>query len=458
MQHNLPIDGTSAVDRQQGQPLTPKQPTPQDVPASAFQPTAAANAQALANTSYSHVTRRVLPPPTAPATSSSCAYRERLLSDNAATGVDQPPYSRGDLRDDYLDLWKRGLWHPEYHGRSHFNVKHWLALLRTDPAAQRCFDANMVCASSPELLRSEFTGFTSSADLKTWLEGGVNAFASFFGYRPKVMSSPHNAWSGQLADAVLDLGITAGELAEDQEAYVPHSPRLSLHDRYRFDIFFPGFECDRAIAEVVKMLHVPARKSVVDRWYEFLSFIDLFRTHYRPYHHSPGGNHERFMSLMWHAQNTMSSTYSEAERFSHMQCLQKVVSTVRRQLPRTVFVTGSELHQIRSRGWSQEIWQDSVIVRNYGDREVQIVVPDLRDRYWKSPSWRGRSVVVETLSVDSPQYNSRDANHLQSSRVASARSDVVHVFCGETLTVPADTVIRLKALPLQTHEQTPPSS
>lgn len=405
---------------------------------------------------------------------SHCVYKERLLSHQSSTGAEQPPFSRGDLRHDYLKLWRDGIWHPEYHGRSHFNVGNWLRLLETDPRAQICFDHNLVCATDPTQLRSEFTGFESISGLTQWLQQGVDAFSAFFGYQPKVMSSPHNAWHTALIRAAAELGFVGAELAEDQEAYLSKSGTFGLHDRYRFDVFFPGFDCDRAISEVTRLLQVPGPKTWSDIWYDFLSTIDMFRVHYRPYHHSPGGNHERFMSLMWHAQNVMSSTYSEEEYSQHTQCMQRAVNAIRHTLPRTVFVTGSELHQIRQRGWSVETWSDSLVIRNYATTAVTVPVPDLSELQRYAQTWHDHTIVVEYLSgSDSSSSSSSSKNIVGADRghgddhaeitarvqgnvdtASRSRTPLAivheqnqhmrqHVSVGDALTVLPDTVVRL---------------
>lgn len=367
----------------------------------------------------------------------SCVYKEQLLSDAGPTGLDQAPYHRGDLRESYTSLWKKGLWHPEYHGRSHFSVSKWLKLLRTDRKTQACFRNNLVCATDTTQLRSEFNGFSNKAELKTWLEEGINAFSAFWGYRPALISSPHNTWSGWLSDVALDLSFIGAELAEDQASYVQHEKSLSMHDRYRFDVFFPGFDCDTAIDEVKELLSVPVEKSLTDHWYDFLSMIDLFRNHHRPYHHGIGGNHQRFISLMWHAQNAMSSTYSAEEHAGHMQCMERAVRAIRESRPRAVFVTGSELHQIRSRGWSQEIWSDSIILRNYGTNPVHLHVPDLRDLYPKSKSWRGKKVLATLLSADGRE------TRLETHETPPEHLGRREVLVGEQIQLAPDSVVEL---------------
>jgi hypothetical protein len=76
-------------------------------------------------------------------TQPSCEYRE-LFWHNSSGGLARPPYRRGDLRGAYMDLFREGLWHPEYHGRSHFDTRAWVAYLRGgDSHAREYFDRGM---------------------------------------------------------------------------------------------------------------------------------------------------------------------------------------------------------------------------------------------------------------------------------------------------------------------------
>lgn len=357
----------------------------------------------------------------------SCQYRERLLSDGGPTGLTQSPYLRGDLKPAYKALWTSGLWNPEYHGRSHFNVARWLGLLKSDQKAQNCFRHNMVCATDGTQLRSELSGISDMQHLRQWIQRGMDAFTSFWGYRPVVISSPHNTWSTWLANIVSDMGFVGAELAEDQAGYIKHSTRISLHDRYRFDVFFPGFNCVTAIEEIVQLLQTPVTISLTDRWYQFLSMIDLFRTHRRLFYPGVGGgDHRRFISLMWHAQNAMTSTYSDGQVGKHTECFRRAIQVVRSRSKRTVFVTASELHQIRTKGWSMEVWSDSFVLRNYALHGIHVTVPDLSKVYEFSEPWNGRDVIATAISAKGVQ-----------------KSKKVHTSVGKVLSIGADTVVRL---------------
>jgi hypothetical protein len=74
---------------------------------------------------------------------STCEYRE-LFWHNSSGGLARQPYDRGDLRRAYFDLLRDGLWHPEYHGRSHFDTRAWVNYLRSgDQYARYYFDRGM---------------------------------------------------------------------------------------------------------------------------------------------------------------------------------------------------------------------------------------------------------------------------------------------------------------------------
>jgi len=354
------------------------------------------------------------------------AYRELPLTRGGPFGLERAPYHRpASLRARYLDLFHQGLWHPEYHGRSHFGTAAWRAALGTDAKARACFDANLVCASDPASLRSEFSAaaLPTVAAARAWLAPGVAAFEAFWGYRPAVMSSPHNVWTGAMAAAVAAEGMIGAEMGVDQAWALDAEEgvrSLSLHDRFRFDVFFPGFDCDAAIEGVLAAL-APA----VDAGWPAAAPTG-------PPRHVVGGDNARFLSLMWHAQNAMRSPYPRGEYEKHMRCLSTAVRAVRVARPRAVFLTASELHQVRARGWSVETWSSSLVVRNYGVTPLAYTVPDLGDGYAFAAGggWRAAPLVVEDADGED------GAVPLLPPRVG--------VRVGDVITVPSDAVVRIR--------------
>ncbi|GAB0497789.1 hypothetical protein MMPV_009126 [Pyropia vietnamensis] len=362
------------------------------------------------------------------------AYQELPLSRDGPFGLERAPYHRpSSLRFAYLDLFRSGLWHPEFHGRSHFGTAAWLSALRTDTKARACFAAGLVCATDPAVLRSEFSeaALATVAAARAWLRPGVDAFEAFWGYRPAVMSSPHNVWTGVAAAAVAAEGMIGAEMGEDQawaldaEAGVRS---LSLHDRFRFDVFFPGFDCDAAIEGVLAAL---APSSSAASGSANGTRRPASRTTSGPPPHVRGGDNARFISLMWHAQNAMAAPYARGTYEKHMRCLSTAVRAVRAARPRAVFLTASELHQVRSRGWSVETWSDSLVVRNYGLDDLAWTVADLGVgyKYAAGSGWAGRSLLVE------------DADAGEGAVPLATRRGVR---VGDVITIPSDAVVRVR--------------
>jgi hypothetical protein len=139
----------------------------------------------------------------------TCAYHERVWSSNDVGPPGAWPFCRGDLRPLVRSGFEAGLWHPQYHGRSHFDTRAWVAYLRNDLVSQRYFARGMVFCNDtmldnnghPRTLISEHVrehplpgvSDNDSAQVLAWLEGGVKTFAQFWGYTPVVASMPHHA-------------------------------------------------------------------------------------------------------------------------------------------------------------------------------------------------------------------------------------------------------------------------
>jgi hypothetical protein len=139
----------------------------------------------------------------------TCAYHERVWSSNDVGPPGAWPFCRGDLRALVRSGFEAGLWHPQYHGRSHFDTRAWVAYLRNDLVSQRYFARGMVFCNDtmldnnghPRTLISEHVrehplpsvSDNDSAQVLAWLEGGVKTFAQFWGYTPVVASMPHHA-------------------------------------------------------------------------------------------------------------------------------------------------------------------------------------------------------------------------------------------------------------------------
>jgi len=290
--------------------------------------------------------------------SPQCEYRE-LLGDHV-TGLQREPFNRGDLKDIYQHGFKKRFWHPEYHARSHFDHKKWLSLMRDkqDTASLACFNFSLVCATVGYDLRSENTMFEDEQQQFEWFQGGVNTFENIWGYRPAVHSSPHNVTGKYLANIVKQLGF----IGVDNP--IPGAPEdaVSTIDRARFDPFNINFDYEKT-------------------WKLLLEELQN-----KPY-----------LSLAYHAQNSFTSMYTPEQHRELMEIFRKTVRKLR-EYPGVVFVTSSELHQIRTKGYSMEVWYDGFILRNYSPQPVVLKAKNLKSVYYYGADWSGKSLELVQLS------------------------------------------------------------
>jgi len=291
--------------------------------------------------------------------SETCEYKEALL-DAKEWGLSMPPFNRGDLRSLYKMGFEKGLWHPEYHGLAHFNYKNWVEGLKNeDHNGVICFDLGVVCLSNHLALRSENLIHGSLEDQMMTFRRGTQAFENFLGYKPKAHSSPHNLSGQFLVDIVTSLGF----VGIDSFMQVNTTKEISKFNRMRFDPFATDFIWDKA-------------------WENIRRELNTF------------GN----VTLAYHAQNTFDYTYSKERHQELMAIFSKTVESLRQEYPTVVFVTSSELHQIQTQGWSEELWSDGFIFRNYNKTPVQVTVRNLRHVYDFGPDWINKELLLEDLN------------------------------------------------------------
>ncbi len=115
-------------------------------------------------------------------------------------------------------LWKEGigenLFAPQFHGREHVNIYHWLTALRTNDAqAQFGFNECVWGYNNKHTLGISFQAafdFVEQAEVedhKAILEDGLNQFEKLFGYRASFFVPPNGFLSEQLYDFAKHKGI-----------------------------------------------------------------------------------------------------------------------------------------------------------------------------------------------------------------------------------------------------------
>jgi hypothetical protein len=157
--------------------------------------------------------------------SDDCRYHE-LFWHNSSGGLDRAPYNRGDLRPLYLKLYAEGVWHPQYHGRSHFDAPAWIDYLKRGDVFSRYYfehgmtmyhwgllDAttNTTHSLHCEYLADDKAHTKSIPWTREWLRAGVDSFRRFWGYSPTLTSVPTHHAPEDLGELLAEEGIRAVE-------------------------------------------------------------------------------------------------------------------------------------------------------------------------------------------------------------------------------------------------------
>lgn len=279
-------------------------------------------------------------------------------------GLERPPFNRKDLREVYKHGFKRRLWHPEYHARSHFDFKKWINLMKSkkDLAALECFKFDLVCATIGYDLRSENTMFDSFEEQFNWFKGGIETFEKIWGYKPTVHSSPHNVSGKYLADIVKMLDFYGVDNPIPNISNNNYN-LISTIDRARFDPFSMNFNYETTWKKIQQELE-----------------------------------QKNYIVLAYHAQNTFTEMYTRERHQELMDVIKKTIQKLREFYPHIAFVTSGELHQILMKGWSMEVWSDSFIFRNYNPQPVIIKIKNLKNFYSYGADWNGKFLELVQLS------------------------------------------------------------
>lgn len=289
----------------------------------------------------------------------TCEYVESLIH-NDDWGLSLPPFSRGDLRSIYKDGFQMELWHPEYHGLSHFNYKNWIeGLKENDKDGVLCFELGTVCLSDRLKLRSECIMDDSPEGQIETFKRGINGFENFIGYKPKAHSSPHNLSGRFLLQVLKKLDFWGVDSEVQDETPI----ELSKFNRMRYDPFASDFFWESAWENMKR---------------------ELITTN--------------TLVLAYHAQNTFDMMYSKTKHKELLNIFKKTIRSLREEFPNLVFLTSSELHQIQTRGWSQEVWHNSIIYRNYKTNVTPVTMSNLKDFYNFGKNWKGENLILENVN------------------------------------------------------------
>ncbi|MGQ1785707.1 hypothetical protein [Saccharicrinis sp. GN24d3] len=118
-------------------------------------------------------------------------------------------------RDKVLSLWregnKKGLFHPQFHGREHVNVVRWMdALRKRTPEMDFTFDRETTFSGDGDYNFMEVLDYNTPSDLammKESLKEGLDLFEEIFGYRSKSFIPPCYTWDSNIEETLAENGV-----------------------------------------------------------------------------------------------------------------------------------------------------------------------------------------------------------------------------------------------------------
>ncbi|GJD10167.1 hypothetical protein Gasu2_43750 [Galdieria sulphuraria] len=247
-----------------------------------------------------------------------------------------------------MSLFSSGFIHPEFGGQIGFNARHWIqelmegasviessSLKHAHALALKCFLEGKVCSSELDQEINEFLYFETEMSLMDWIRNGTAAFYQIWKYYPSVLGLNDDNLGPSLIDICRKLGYRGIHL-------IPFDPPM------RTSIY-------RSIDQRMSILNdivLPTTQSACKQW--CLENVDKLYDN-------------EYLSIRIPPSLIMSSSSSDGS------CLEELIRLLEEK-EETIFLTSSELHQILSVGWSMEIWDGYLVLRNFLEETVAVSI------------------------------------------------------------------------------------
>lgn len=258
-------------------------------------------------------------------------------------GVSQS-WERGDIVTKAREGIARGVWAPQYHGRTHhFSHHRWLKRLREgEERAQRMFAHHMyVCETVKERVPEHED--MAEPERKDWVRGAMGYFIRAFGFPP---ASVRNSDEAEIAWATQGIQIRVGvsdREGEDQTG--KHSPLADLWYAGRAINFEPFDTADRE--DILGRVQTETEAA----WQ---------------------ANRPAFISS--HRRNFTAFTDDVDNNFAVWD---SYLSWLEAQHPSNVFLTMPEVRQLWENGVSSRRYGNTLIFRNWTDKPQTVTSPAL---------------------------------------------------------------------------------
>ena len=299
------------------------------------------------------------------------AYKDMVIPDVPSR------WQRGDFLAKAREGIKRGIWHPVYHGNSHFNPKRWMKLLaQGDERTVFAFKfQSLVDGTSQDSY--EYDPDLSTSEQEETISIGLERFCEVFGYHPKSCIAPRYVWQNRTEKLLAKYGIKVIQGKNLQEV------QRSFSDKVRG-----------------KMINFMGKKASDKTWQismgDYNRALDLtYLT--RNVHFEPWGKDEscykargacyaysKILSAWENNEPAIVSTHrinyvylDEQWVEENLRQLDSLLNRIQTNHPEAVYLTDWEVAQLYRNGTSVMQFGEAIVCRNYtsSKRTFKVEIP-----------------------------------------------------------------------------------
>lgn len=266
------------------------------------------------------------------------------------------PFTETLKRDTYhngvFDIWKQGmkehLFHPQFHGREHLNVKKWLNVLRQGPSVTRtAFDLGTfgLTAHVDSSIKEYYMGAFNSGlneDILQYnkiLSEGLEIFESVFGYKSKSFIATTYEWSPKIEPCLMQHGVKYIQGAISQK--VPIDDDNIVKTQWR------GFQGTKTKSGLIRLFRncffEPSTKPGYDYVDDCLNRIKI------------AFKWGKAANICTHRLNFIGSIHKE-NTDRNLQMFKKLLFEIKKNWPDVEFVTSDQLGEIIENS-GQYLWR-----------------------------------------------------------------------------------------------------
>lgn len=253
---------------------------------------------------------------------------------------------------DAFEMWMQGmnsgLFHPQFHGREHLNVKKWLGVLRDGESVTRdAFDLGTfgLTANVDASIKEYYMGAFNSGldeDVKSYneiLTEGLDMFEKIFGYRSKSFIATTYEWSPKIEPCLVSNGVLYLQGAVAQ--------KIPLDDDTTVKIVKRGFQGTKTKSGMIRLMRncffEPSTKPGFDFVDDCLNRIRI------------AFKWGKAANICSHRVNYIGSIHSE-NTDRNLPELQRLLKEIVKRWPDVEFVTSDQLGDIIEKS-GQKLWK-----------------------------------------------------------------------------------------------------